>query len=138
MQFKRASDAAPGAKAMWFRKALAAYQEAVSAVPDDPRPVFYSGLCYERLSLLASSADEKRRNFAGAEAAYRKALTLRTGSPEYHPLLPYRALASLYDASGDPRSALEFLKKVQELDPGYGRSAGVDRDVQALEQRLRR
>jgi hypothetical protein len=138
IQFTRASSVQPDSSAAWFRRALAAYQDAAIALPDDPRPVFYAGLSYERLSRLATSPDERRRDFAAAEAAYRKAMTLRPVSPDYHPLLPYRALASLYDSAGDPRSALGFLKTVRQLDPEYSRGAGVDREIELLEQRLRR
>jgi tetratricopeptide (TPR) repeat protein/uncharacterized membrane protein HdeD (DUF308 family) len=138
VMFLRGTSAAPDSKAMWFRKALGAYREAASAFPDDPRPVFYAGLSLERLSVLATSIEAKREDFASAEAAYRGALSLQTATPDYHPLLPYRALASLYESSGDPRAALQFLKKVRELDPAYSRSAGVDRELEALEQRLRR
>ena len=38
-------------------------------------------------------AAERRRTFELAENAYRQALALSFPAPEYHPLLPYRALA---------------------------------------------
>jgi len=66
-----------------------------------------------------------------------QALTLRTAAPEYNPLMVYRVLASLYSDAGDLRSAIGFLKQVQERDPGYSLANNVDGDIQILEGRGR-
>jgi tetratricopeptide (TPR) repeat protein len=135
MLFERASAANPGDRAAHYRSALEAYESARRMLPDDPRPVFYQGLCYERLFGL-TAAEERQALFASAEAAYRKALTLRVRTPEYNPHLPERALASLYNSAGRMAEALEFLKQVRRADPEYSRTSGVDRDIQTLEAAL--
>ena len=136
--FNREVGATPEEKLAWYRKAIPVYQEAGKLFPDDPRPVLYEGLCFQRLCTFAATPEEKRKDFNRAEAAFRKALTLQSQSSDYQPLSPYRALASLYSEAGDLRAALDFLKKVQQLDPGYSQSVGVDRDIQTLERALRR
>jgi tetratricopeptide (TPR) repeat protein len=120
-----------------FRKALALYQDAAAMFPDDPRPALDQGLCYQRLHLLEPSTEEKRKLFDRGVAVLQQALTLRTAAPEYNPLMVYRVLASLYSDSGDLRSAVGFLKQVQERDRGYSRANNVDGDIEILEVRGR-
>ena len=50
----------------------------------------------------------------------------------------YRVLASLYSDAGDFRSAVGFLKQVQERDPNYSRANNVDGDIGILESRIKR
>jgi hypothetical protein len=107
--------------------------EAATLLPDDARPMMYSGLCHQRLRLIEPSAEEKKRHFDLADAAFRKALTLRADFPDFHRLMPYRALASLHSEAGDYRAALGFLKTVREMDPEYSRESGADKDLQTLE-----
>lgn len=135
--FGREAGASSEERAHIFRKALAHYQKAATLFPDDPRPVFYAGLCYERLYRLEHAPREKRELFESAESAFRKALGLSISAPEYHPLLPYRGLASLYTTAGDFRSALDVLRKVQQSDPSYSRANGVDREIQSIERYLK-
>src|ERR1019366_1474097 len=52
-------------------------------LPDDPRPLLYEGLCYERLTGIAQSPEEKRKQFVLGEAALHQALTLNVDSPDY-------------------------------------------------------
>jgi tetratricopeptide (TPR) repeat protein len=136
--FGREAGAASDERTQIFRRALAHYQEAATLFPDDPRPVFYAGLCFERLYRLEHAPLEKRKLFESAESAFRKALGLSISAPEYHPLLPYRGLASLYTTAGDFRSALDVLRKVQQSDPSYSRANGVDREIQSIERYLKR
>jgi len=136
--FRREAGAPPDERRRHFENALALYGEARRLFPDDPRPVFYQGLCWERLFGLAADAAERRRTFELAENAYRQALALSFPAPEYHPLLPYRALASLHNAAGKNASALDFLKQVRRLDPEYSRASGAERDIAALETSLSR
>jgi len=135
--FKREAGATPAEQVQLFRKALALYQDAAAMFPDDPRPALYQGLCYQRLHLLEPSPEEKRKLFDRGTAVLQQALTLRTAAPEYNPLTVYRALASLDSDAGDLRSALGFLKQVQQMDPAYSRANNVDGDIQTLESRLR-
>jgi tetratricopeptide (TPR) repeat protein len=104
-------------KAGYYYQALARYQDAAELLPDDPRPLLYQGLCYERLAVIAQSPGEKQKQVALGEEVLRKALTLSTDSSDYSPALPYRALASLYAHVNDYRSVLDSLKKAQQLDP---------------------
>ena len=136
--FKREAGASPGEQIQLFRKALALYQDAAAMFPDDPRPALDQGLCYQRLHLLEPSPEEKRKLFDRGVAVLRQALTLRTAAPEYNPLMVYRVLASLYSDAGDLRSAIGFLKQVQERDPGYSRANNVDGDIGILESRIKR
>jgi tetratricopeptide (TPR) repeat protein len=135
--FKREAGASPGEQIQLFRKALALYQDAAAMFPDDPRPALDQGLCYQRLHLLEPSPEEKRKLFDRGVAVLQQALTLRTAAPEYNPLMVYRVLASLYSDSGDFRSAIGFLKRVQERDRGYSRANNVDGDIEILEGRGR-
>jgi hypothetical protein len=80
-------------KAGYYHQALTRYEEAAALLPDDPRPLLYQGLCYERLTEIAASLEEKQREFALAETVLRKAIALRIMLPDYSPSLPYRALA---------------------------------------------
>jgi tetratricopeptide (TPR) repeat protein len=134
--FKREAGAPPEERRRHFETALALYQEAQKLFPDDPRPIFYQGLCWERLTGLAATADERQKMSAAADSAYRQALGLHFPTTEYHPLLPYRALASLYNSTGRAAAALEFLKQVRQADAEYSRSSGVDRDIAALQAAL--
>lgn len=70
-------------KVSYYRQALARYREAAELLPDDPRPLLYEGLCYERLTGIAQSSEEKRGEFVLGEAALRKALTLNIDDPGY-------------------------------------------------------
>ncbi|PYT21452.1 MAG: hypothetical protein DMG57_38710 [Acidobacteria bacterium] len=63
----------------------------------------------------------------------RKALTLHTTPAGYTPLLPYRALATMYYEAGDYRGALGFLKRAQQMDPVASPTNNVDRDIQIVE-----
>jgi hypothetical protein len=104
-------------RAGYYYQALARYQEGAELLRDDPRPLLYQGLCYERLAGIDRSTEEKEKQVALGEAVLRKALTLSTDSSDYSPALPYRALASLYAHVNDYRSVLDSLKKAQQLDP---------------------
>jgi tetratricopeptide (TPR) repeat protein len=108
-------------------------KEAAALFPDDPRPLLYQGLCYERLTGIAQSAEEKQRQFALSEAALRKALTLDVASPDYSPALAYRALASLYAHVNDFHSVLDSLKKAKQVD---ATSAELDREIESVAQYL--
>jgi tetratricopeptide (TPR) repeat protein len=134
--FNREVGASNQEKAGDYAQALPHYQEAAALFPDDPRPFLYEGLCYERLTGLAQSAEEKQKQFALGEAALRKALTLNAASPDYSPALPYRALASLYSHMNDFRSALDSLKRAQQADPVSADSAQLNREIQSVEQYL--
>ncbi len=125
-------------KAGYYRQALLRYQEAAALLPDDPRPFLYQGLCYERLTDIAQSPEEKRQQFALGEAVLREALTLNVDSPDYSPTLPYRALASLYAHMNDYRSALDSLKNARQADPGNAESTRLDSEIQSIEQYLAR
>jgi tetratricopeptide (TPR) repeat protein len=131
--FKREAGASPGEQLPLFRKALALYQDAAAMFPDDPRPALDEGLCYQRLHLLEPSPQDKQKRFDQGVAVLQQALTLRTRAPDYNPLMAYRVLALLNSDAGDFRSALGFLKQVQQLDPTYSRTNNVDRDIQTLE-----
>jgi hypothetical protein len=98
-------------KVGYYRRALVLYQKAASLLPDDPRPLLYQGLCYERLTGIASSEGDKRQEFILGETALRKALTLNVDSPDYSPALPHQALASLYAHVGDFRSGARFIEE---------------------------
>ena len=88
------------------------------------------GLCYQRLRLVATSAEEKRTLFERSDALLRKALTRNATPPGYAPMLPYRALATLYYDAADYPGALRFLKQAQQLDPVASRTNGLDRVFQ--------
>jgi hypothetical protein len=64
-------------KVDYYHQALVRYQEAAALLPDDPRPLLYEGLCYERLTGIAQSPEEKRQQFGLGEAALRKTLACR-------------------------------------------------------------
>lgn len=123
-------------KAAYYREALRRYQEAAALLPDDPRPLLYEGLCYERLTGMAQSPEAKRQQFALGEAALRKALTLNIDAPDYSLALPYRALASLYAHVNDFQSVLDSLKKAQQADPLGAESNRLDREIQVVERYL--
>ena len=86
--------------------------------------------------MAATSAAEKRTLFERGDAAFRKALTLHATPAGYTPLLPYRALATMYFDAGDYREALGFLKQAQQMDPVASRTNNVDRDIQVVEGML--
>jgi len=134
--FSREVGASNEEKLNYYRQALARYQEAAALFPDDPRPLLDEGLCYERLTAIAPSPEEKRQQLALGEAVLRKALTLDTDAPDYNRSLPYRALASLYSHVSDYRAVLDSLKKAQQANPAA--SAAIARDIQTVEQYLAR
>jgi tetratricopeptide (TPR) repeat protein len=134
--FGREVGASNEEKAGYYRQALSRYQEAAALFPDDPRPFLYQGLCYERLTGMAQSPEEKRKQFALGEAALRKALTLQVASPDYSPALPYRGLASLYAHMNDFHSVLDSLKKAQQADPVSAELTHLNREIQGVEQYL--
>jgi tetratricopeptide (TPR) repeat protein len=123
-------------KAGYYHQALLRYQEAAALLPDDPRPFLYQGMCYERLTDIAQSADDKARQFALGEGVLRKALTLTLDSPDYTPALPYRELASLYAHTNDYQSALDSLRNAQLADPESPDSAHLDDEIRSIEQYL--
>ena len=123
-------------KSGYYRLALSRYQDAATLLPDDARPLLYQGLCYERLTRLEQSEDERQKEFRLAEAALRKALTLNVDSSDYSPALPYRALASLYADVGDYRSALDSLRSARGIEPAGPESAHMDQEIQSIEQYL--
>jgi hypothetical protein len=123
-------------KAGYYRQALVRYQEAAALLPDDPRPLLFEGICYERLTGIAQSPEEKRQDFALGDAVLRKAIALNIDAPDYSSALPYRELASLYATVSDYRSVLDFLKRAKQADPASASSAQVDRDIQNVEQYL--
>jgi tetratricopeptide (TPR) repeat protein len=136
--FGREVGASNEEKVDYYRQALVRYQEAAALLPDDPRPLLYEGLCYERLTGIAQSPEEKRQQFALGEAALRKALTLNVDAPDYSVALPYRALASLYAHVNDFHSVLDSLKKARQADPINGESTHLDREIQNVEEFLAR
>lgn len=123
-------------KAIYYRQALPRYQEAAMLLPDDPRPWLYQGLCYERLTDIAPSPQEKSQQFALGEAALRKALTLSVDSPDYSRALPYQALASLYVHMNDYRSALDALKNALQANPVSPDAAHLQSEIQSIQQYL--
>lgn len=134
--FGREVGASNEEKVGYYRQALVRYQEAAALLPDDPRPLLYEGLCYERLTGMAQSPEEKRQPFALGEAVLRKALTLNLDASDYSSALPYRALASLYAHVNDFHSVLDSLKKAQQADPSGAASSQLDREIQNVEQFL--
>jgi tetratricopeptide (TPR) repeat protein len=134
--FGREVGASDPERAGFYRQALSWYENASSLFPDDPRPFLYQGLCYERLTGMAQSAEEKRKEFELGESAFRKALALRTNSPEYSPAMAYHGLASLYSHMNEFPSVLEFLKEEQKSDPAYAESTHLGQEIQAVEQYL--
>src|ERR1700730_2833579 len=134
--FGREVGASNEEKAGYYRRALSRYQDAAALFPDDPRPFLYEGLCYERLTDMAQSTEEKRKQFALSEAALRKALTLNVASPDYSPALPLRGLAALYALMNDYPSVLDSLKKAQQADPAYAESTQLNREIQNVERYL--
>ncbi len=134
--FGREVGASNAEKVDYYRQALVRYQEAAALLPDDPRPLLYEGLCYERLTGIAQSPEDKRQQFAQGEAALRKALTLDVDAPDYSLALPYRALASLYAHVNDFRSVLDSLKRAQQSDPSGSASAQLASEIQSVEQYL--
>ncbi len=134
--FSREVGASNEEKSVYYGQALSRYKEAGALFPDDPRPFLYQGLCYERLTGIAQSAEEKQKQFALSEAALRKALTLDVASPDYSPATAYRALASLYAHVNDFHSVLDSLKKAQQVDPTSAESKNLDREIKSVEQYL--
>jgi tetratricopeptide (TPR) repeat protein len=134
--FGREVGASDEEKVDYYRQALVRYKEAAELLPDDPRPLLYEGLCYERLTGIARSPEEKREQFALGDAALRKALTLSIDAPDYSSGLAYKALASLYAHVNDFQSVLDSLKKAQRADPVGADSSQLDREIQSVEQYL--
>ena len=62
--FGREVGASNEEKRGYYRQALLRYQDAAALLPDDPRPFLYQGLCYDRLTDIAQSSEEKRQQFA--------------------------------------------------------------------------
>lgn len=134
--FGREVGASNEEKTGYYREALARYGEAAALFPDDPRPLLYQGFCYERLTNIARSSEEKRQQFALGEAVLRKALTLKSDSPDYSPALPYRALASLYSHLNDFHSALDSLKSARQIEQTNAESTTLDNEIQSMEHYL--
>jgi len=132
--FGREAGATNEEKAGYYYQALVLYQDAAALFPDDPRPLLYQGLCYERLTGIAQSPEEKQKQFALGEATLRTALTLHVAAPDYSPALPYRALASLYAHMNDFHSVLDSLKSAQQANPTSAESANLDREIDSVEQ----
>jgi len=132
--FGREVGASNEEKTGYYREALARYGEAAALFPDDPRPLLYQGFCYERLTDIAQSPDEKRQKFLLGEAVLLKALTLKSDSPDYSPALPYRALASLYSHMNDFHSALDALKNARRVEPTNAESTRLDTEIRSIEQ----
>jgi len=124
-----------GEKTDSYFQALLRYKEAAARFPDDARPFLYEGLCYERLTAIARSPEEKEQQFALAEATLREALSLDADAADYSSALPYRALASVYSHVGDYRSALNALKGAREADPSAA-SSDLDSQIRSVEQYL--
>lgn len=120
----------------YYRLALSRYQEAATLLPDDARPLLYQGLCYERLTKLAQSQEERQDEFRLAEAVLRKALTLNVDSSDYSAALPYRALASLYADMGNYRMALDSLGSARRLEATGPESEQMDQEIKNIEQYL--
>ncbi len=116
-----------------YNQALARYQEAAAAFPDDPRPLLDEGMCYERLAGVAASEQDRRQPVAQGEAALRKALTLRTAAPDYNPATPYRVLALLYLHTGDYATVLDWLRKARQAASSSADQAQIDGDIQKIE-----
>ncbi len=123
-------------KDAYYHQALLQYQEAGTLLPDDPRPLLYQGLCYERLTDIAQSPLEKAQQFALGEVALRKAITLGADVPDYSLALPYQALASLYVHMNDYRSALDALKSARQADPASSDSAHLESEIESIEHYL--
>ena len=134
--FGREVGATDEEKSRYYQEALSRYQEAATLLPDDPRPFLYQGLCYERLTAIAKTPEEKQREFALGEAILRRTLTLSLDSPDYTQALPYRELAVLYTHMNDYRSALDALKKAQQANPSGADSASLERDIRSIEEYL--
>jgi tetratricopeptide (TPR) repeat protein len=134
--FGRETAARNDEKAGYYRQALSLYQDAATLFPDDPRPFLYQGLCYERLTGIAQSPEERQKDFTLGEQALRTALTLKVDTPDYNPAMPYRALASLYAHMNDFHSVLDSLKNARQAYPTSPDSAQVDRDINSVEQYL--
>jgi len=71
--FGREVGASNEEKTGYYRQALARYQDAAALLPDDPRPLLYQGFCYEWLTDIAQSSEEKRQQFVLGEAVLHKA-----------------------------------------------------------------
>lgn len=123
-------------KRRYYQEALGHYQEAATLLPDDPRPPLYQGICYERLTAIATSLEEKQREFALGVAMLNRATTLNLDSADYSPALPYRELAVLYTHMNDYGSALAALRKAQQVKSSGTEAADLERDVRTVEQYL--
>jgi len=134
--FNRESGATGEEKARYYQEALRRYQEAETLLPDDPRPLLYQGLCYERLTAGTTSDEERRREFSLGEVVLRRTLTLGADFPGYSPALPYRELAILYTHMNDYGSALEQLKKARQAADNSAEAASVEKDIRSLEEYL--
>jgi hypothetical protein len=67
--FARETGASKEEKLSYYGQAVLRYKDAADVFPDDPRPLLYQGLCYERLTDIAGSPQEKQRMFALSESA---------------------------------------------------------------------
>ena len=134
--FGREIGATQEEKAGYYHEALLRYQQAASLLPDDPRPLLYEGLCYERLTGIARSPEEQRQQLALGETVLRKALTLRIDSPDYSPALPYKALASLYAHVNDYHAVLDALKMARQSDAGQADAAQLNKEIEDVQQFL--
>lgn len=134
--FGREIGATNDEKAGYYQEALHRYEDAAAMLPDDPRPFLYEGMCYERLTGIPTSQEDKQHNFALGEAALRKALTLNVDASDYSLTMPYQELAALYAHMNDYQSVLLALRKVKELEPSTSESANVEREIRGVEQYL--
>lgn len=73
--FGREVGASNEEKVDYHHQALVRYQEAAALFPDDPRPLLYEGLYYERTGIV-QSPEEKRKQFVLGEVALRQVLML--------------------------------------------------------------
>jgi len=85
---------------------------------------------------MAPSLEEKQKLSEPSEIAFRKALTLRTNSPDYSPAMAYHGLALLYSHLNNFPSVLELLKEEQQSDPAYAESTHLSQEIQTVEQYL--
>ena len=134
--FHREETASPEEKPALFRKALARYQELEPLLPGDPRLWLYEGLCDQRLRAVVTSPEEKAVLFDRGKAAFQKAIALHTVPPGYAPMMPYRALATMYFEAADYQGALGFLKQAQQMDPVAAQTNNVNRDIATVERLL--
>jgi tetratricopeptide (TPR) repeat protein len=134
--FGREAGASDDEKAKYYREALRRYEDAAQLLPNDPRPLLYQGLCHERLTAIAKSADERQREFALAEGVLRRALAISSDAPDYNPGLPYKELAVLYSHVNDYASALQALKRAREANVDPTQEPTLTQEIRSVEEFL--